>query len=132
VLFTDESRFCIYGNDRRHRIWRRNTQYHQQNIVRIRAFYGGSVMVWAGISFFHHNELVVIPPPGLNSRRYVEEVLRPHVLPMSDRIGRRFLLMQDNARPHTAQNTRHFLRSNNISTLDHPPMSPDLNPIEHL
>ena len=50
VLFTDESRFCLYGNDRRHRIWhRRNTQYHQQNVARIRAFHGGSVMVWAVI-----------------------------------------------------------------------------------
>jgi len=39
--------------------------------------------------------------------------------------------MQHNTRPHTAQNTRRFLRLNDtIITLEHPPMS--LNPIEHL
>ena len=49
---------------------------------------------------------------------------------MRDRIGRGFLLMQDNARPQTAKNIRRFLKLNDI--LEHPPLSPDLNPIEHL
>ena len=38
--------------------------------------------------------------------------------------------MQDNARPHTAEYTRDFLSDNDIRTLEHPPYSPDLNPIE--
>jgi len=51
---------------------------------------------------------------------------------MRDRIGRKFLLMKDNTRPHATENTRYFLKLNDITILEHPPMSPDLNPIEHL
>jgi len=101
-------------------------------MARIRVFGGGSVMVWAGISFFRRTELVILPPPGLTFARYVDEVLRPHVLPLRNNMEENFILMQDNARAHTARHTRDFLQRNNITVLDHPPLSPDLNPIEHL
>ena len=42
------------------------------------------------------------------------------------------VFMHDNARPHTAGITRQFLEQNRITVLPHPPMSPDLNPIEHI
>jgi transposase len=38
----------------------------------------------------------------------------------------------DNARVHTARRTTEFLESHGIWTIDFPPYSPDLNPIEHL
>ena len=38
--------------------------------------------------------------------------------------------MHDNASPHTAQLTRETLLERGISLYDHPPFSPDLNPIE--
>lgn len=133
VLFTDESRFCLFGNDRRARVWRRRGERYSKNCNRpVRAFHGGSVMVWAGISRFSRTPLVVIPPPGLTSRRYVHEILQPYVLPIRNRIGQRFRLVHDNARPHTARYTQQFLRNHQIETLLHPPMSPDLNPIEHV
>jgi len=44
------------------------------------------------------------------------EILSQHVFPMHNRIGRGFLLMQENAHPHTAQNIRRFLRLNDITT----------------
>lgn len=133
VLFTDESRFCIFGNDRRVRVWRRLGERYSANCNRpVRAFHGGSVMVWAGISRFSRTLLIVIPPPALTSRRYVHQILQPYVLPIKNRIGRRFCLLHDNARPHTARYTQQFLRNHQIETLQHPPMSPDLNPIEHV
>lgn len=55
VLFTDESRFYLYGNDRRVRIWRREERYQQRHMVPVRAFHGGSVMVWAGISIVQNS-----------------------------------------------------------------------------
>ena len=33
---------------------------------------------------------------------------------------------------HTARLTQNFLQTNAINVIDWPPMSPDLNPIEHL
>ena len=40
--------------------------------------------------------------------------------------------MHDNARAHSAIVTRDYLEQNYINTMEWPPMSPDLNPIEHL
>jgi len=40
--------------------------------------------------------------------------------------------MQDNASIHTAYAVRAFLAEHGITTIDWPPYSPDLNPIEHL
>lgn len=133
VLFTDESRFCLFTNDRRIRVWRRrNERIDRACVAAVRAFHGGSIMVWAGITMTQRTDLVIIPPPGLTAARYINEVLRPHILPFRLRIGDQFVLMQDNARPHTAALTRQFLENHDITILNHPAMSPDLNPIEHI
>lgn len=133
VLFTDESRFCLFNSDRRVRVWRRQGQRYDRSCVQpVHAFNGGSVMVWGGIWYNGRTELVIQPPPGVTAIRYIDEVLRPHILPVGRRIGRNFVFMHDNARPHTAIITRQFLREHRITVLPHPPMSPDLNPIEHI
>ncbi|CAD6215482.1 GSCOCG00011221001-RA-CDS, partial [Cotesia congregata] len=67
----------------------------------------------------------------LNARRYIDQILRPHVLLLT-RNRRGFIFMQDNARSHTANITLQFFQRNNIRLLRHPAMSPDLNPIEHV
>ena len=41
------------------------------------------------------------------------------------------LFQQANARVDTAHDTRQWFADNGISLEDHPPLSPDLNPIEH-
>lgn len=132
VLFSDESRFCLYGNDRRPQVWRRQGERFLQNFTRpVAAYNGGSVMVWAGVSRFRRTPLVIVRE-NLNARRYIDQILRPFVLPEQQRNPRRFVFMQDNARPHTANITRRFFERNNITLLPHPAMSPDLNPIEHV
>ncbi|KMQ91674.1 transposable element tc1 transposase [Lasius niger] len=133
VLFTDESRFCLLSSDRRVHVWRRQGHRFEQNCVEpVRAFGGGSIMVWSGISTHERTNLVTLPPPRMTAVRYVEEVLRLHVIPMHRRMGRNFILMQDNARPHNARIALNFFEENNIEVIPHPPMSRDLNPIKHV
>ena len=43
-----------------------------------------------------------------------------------------FLLMQDNATPHTSKYAMNFFKKNKIPVMKWPPSSPDLNPIENL
>lgn len=43
-----------------------------------------------------------------------------------------FLCMIDNARAHTAGIVREYLRDVNITVMDWPARSPDMNPIEHM
>ena len=103
VLFTDESRFCFFNSDRRVRVWRLDGRRFEQNCVeRVRAFGGSSIMVWGGISTHRRTNLVILPPPGVTAVRYVEEILRLHVIPMRRQMGQNFISMQDNSRPHTA------------------------------
>lgn len=133
VLFTDESRFCLYNCDRRVRVYRRpNERYAQCNFMNTTLFGGGSVMVWGGISLTSRTDLVVLNNGNLNAERYILDILEQHVVPYAPYIGPDFLLMQDNARPHTAQVVQNYLTEVEINVMEWPARSPDLNPIEHL
>lgn len=63
-------------------------------------------MVWAGISIDAKTELVFIETGrragGLTADRYIEEILGPYVVPYVGFVRETFILMQDNARPHSA------------------------------
>ncbi|KFM60174.1 hypothetical protein X975_24545, partial [Stegodyphus mimosarum] len=84
-------------------------------------------MVWGAISFHRRTPLVVVRR-NLTAQRYVDEVLRPVVLPfMSRRPGLTF--QQDNARSHTAHLSTACLSA--CRKLLWPARSPYLSPIEH-
>lgn len=62
VLFSDESRMCLNGCDRRGRVSRRPGERYTQCCFRETVAYGGgSVMFWAGISYGGRTELVFVP-----------------------------------------------------------------------
>lgn len=133
VLFTDESKVKFLSDDRRVRVWRREGERFSDPCIHGTDRFGGpSVMVWGGISLHGKTELVILDEGTVTAASYVERIIRPHVIPFSHRIGEDFVLMQDNARPHTARITQRALSDANIRVLPWPAMSPDLNPIEHL
>lgn len=86
-------------------------------------------MVWGGIHSTGRTSLLVLRG-NLNADRYVEEVLRPEVVPYTRLHG--LTLQQDNARPHSARHTQQFLADEDVDVLPWPAYSPDLSPIEHL
>lgn len=96
------------------------------------SFYGGSVMIWAGISREGRTNLIFVENGGLNAHRVIEEILQEAVIPFAPLIEEEFILMQDNATPHVAHVVNEFLDEVGIRRLEWPPYSPDLNPIEHL
>lgn len=133
VLFTDESRFCVHSPDGRKRVWRRAGERFSACTFSSRLSHnGGSVMVWAGISMEACTDLVFIDEGSLTAHRYIEEILADHIVPFAPFIGDNFVLMQDNARPHTARCVTEYLTEVGIIKMNWPACSPDGNPIEHV
>ena len=87
-------------------------------------------MVWGSMSQHHRTELVVIAD-NLNTVRYREDILLPHVVPFLQ-AHHDMSLQHDNATSHNACSVCDFLHNRNVSVLPWPAKSPDLNPIEHV
>jgi hypothetical protein len=140
LLFSDETRICLNGKHGRGRVYRRPRERFAQCCIDERVSYGGgSCMIWGGISVAGRTETVFIvgAARGRNRRsltaaRYVGEILADHVMPYAGFVGDQFMLMHDNAKPHTGRITREYLAEVGVRVLEWPVCSPDLNPIEHL
>ncbi|GFW91457.1 transposable element Tcb2 transposase [Trichonephila clavipes] len=93
---------------------------------------GGGILVWAGISLGGHTDLHVFHGGTVTGLRYRDETLDPYVRPYAAAIGKDFILMDDNARPHRARIVEEYLEDHGLERMEWPARSPDLNPIEHL
>ena len=87
-------------------------------------------MVWGGISWHHKTQLVV--DGNLRTSRYIDEILKPEVVPFLRNNGDVMLFQQDNALTHSARLTMDFFNHYDVQVLLWPAFSQDLNPIEHL
>jgi hypothetical protein len=91
-------------------------------------------MFWA--AFGHRKRTNLVPMEGdpnsarggVTARRYIE-VLKEHLPTI---LNFDSIFMQDNASIHTAYLVRDWFLEMGIELVDHPPYSPDLNPIENL
>ncbi|GFT17815.1 DDE_3 domain-containing protein [Trichonephila clavipes] len=63
---------------------------------------------------------------------YRDVILEQHVRLFWGAMGAEFLFMDDNARPHRVNIVDECLQSGDITRMDWPAYSPDLNPIEHV
>ena len=133
VVFTDESRFRLYRNDGRIRVWRMPRQEMLQQHVQPTQQQGASLHVWAGITLTGKTELVVLNR-NVTGERYAE-LLESHLLPFATRIygdTANWILQDDNAAPHRAAVVTRLKEHLGIRTLRWPARSPDMNPIEHV
>ncbi|GFV71459.1 transposable element Tcb2 transposase [Trichonephila clavipes] len=105
VLFSDESRFSLSSDCRRHLIWRESgTAYRPENIQEKNRYPTCSIMAWAGIMINGRTRLHVVANGTMTVQRYIDEVLLPH----------------------------DCLDSEGIQRLVWPARSPGLNPIENV
>ncbi|GFU91192.1 transposable element Tcb2 transposase [Trichonephila clavipes] len=77
-------------------------------------------------------ELHIFDRGSVTGDRYCEEVLLPHARLFRGAIGPDFFFMDGNARPHRTLAVDELLESEDITRMDCPAHSPDLNPIEHV
>lgn len=133
VVFTDESKYNIFGSDGRGKVWRRpNELLRMKNIVSTVKHGGGNVMVWgcmaaSGVGKLHFIECTM-------DRWVYLDVLKTNLRESVTALGieKDFIFQQDNDPKHTSNIIREWLLYNVPKQLRSPPQSPDLNPIEHL
>ena len=132
VLFSNESRFILDHSNGRIMVYHSvGERYKDACFRQRRAFGGGSVMVWGGISAHGRTPMAIING-NRNAHRYLKEVVRPNMLLFVRGQRRNMTFQQDNARPHVARLIMNFLWHENVLVMAWPSMSPDLSPIEHV
>ncbi|GFT89984.1 transposable element Tcb2 transposase [Trichonephila clavipes] len=110
VLFSDESRFSVYPDNRRIFIWRdRGSRNNPAFVHKKCQIWRWGVLVYGGISSDGRTDLYIIRDGPLTARRYREDILRPIVVPYAAAIGYDFILIDDNCRPHRANLVEDFL-----------------------
>jgi len=134
IVWSDESKFQIFGSDGREYCWKKVGESLQDGHVKPTVkFGGGSVFIWG--CFTSHGVGYLCKIDGkLNAELYRQILsedlmgtLQHYELSTDD-----IIFMQDNDPKHTAILTKKWFEDNNVELLPWPPQSPDLNPIEHL
>lgn len=136
VIWTDEKVFSS-DEDGRMTLWRpNNTRYSPEHVMATRRSGRISVAFWGWMSAAGVGELVQIPT-RMDSEEYVtilEDCMLPTVRAIySQEDMPEIHLVHDNSSVHTARRTLEWLNDHpEVSALQWPAKSPDLNIIEHI
>ncbi|GFX34490.1 transposable element Tc3 transposase [Trichonephila clavipes] len=120
-----------FGNDSKMMVITPGTRYDEENTIERHLYGGAGWLVWEGINLGSRTDLHVqtVTMTGHISR---DVILEQHVCLLRDAKGAEFLFMEDNARPHRANIIDECLQSEDITRMDWPAYSTDLNPIENV
>ena len=130
VMFTDEScmqqvRNIGYNYVRRPKGSRLKPQYTQKTVK-----HPPTVMIWGAITYRGHAGLHFMEKnEKLNGQKYVQ-ILNEKVKIHMDITGTS-IFQQDSAPPHICKLAKQWFQENNVTLLDWPSNSPDLNCIEN-
>lgn len=133
VIFSDESKFNIFGSDGRQIVWRKkNTEFEPKHTKSTVKHGGGSVMVWGCFSANGVGNLVFID--GIMDRFVYLNILKQNLADSANKMGmgNDYCFQQDNDPKHTAHIVRDWIGKSVPNQLKTPPQSPDMNPIENL
>ncbi|GFV10390.1 transposable element Tcb1 transposase [Trichonephila clavipes] len=125
------SSFSLQSDSRRTLIWRApGTLYHQDYTIERHRYGGAGWLVWGGNILGSRTDLHV-QSVSMTGHIY-RDVILEHVRLFRGTMGAEFLFMDENTHPHRANIVDECLQSDDITHMDWPAYSPDLNPIEHV
>jgi hypothetical protein len=134
VVWSDETKINLHSNDARDRTFRKEGEpLRDHNVSQTKKFGGGSLMVWGCMLPCGVGCLCRID--GTIDEKLYRQILEDALLKSIGLYQLKpdeVIFQHDNAPSHSAKGTKKWLETNDISVLDWPPQSPDLNPIEHL
>ncbi|GFV32767.1 transposable element Tc1 transposase [Trichonephila clavipes] len=133
VIFSDESKFNIFGSDGRRTVWRKpNTVLDPKNLRPTVKHGGGSVMVWGCMASNGVGNLVFID--GIMDHKLYIDILNNNLKETAKKFGFRwkFYFPEDNDPKHRARNVKMWYLFHCKQQLHTPRQSPDINVIENL
>ena len=134
VIFSDESKYNLFGSDGRQWCRRRVGEENlDRNVIKDVKHGGGNLMVWGcitsrGVGRLHRINGI------MNAQKYCD-ILETSLLGTLSDHGirrRRSFFQQDNDRKHTSRLAVKWFEAHHITTLPWPSASPDMNIIEHV
>ncbi|MBN3288591.1 TCB1 transposase, partial [Polyodon spathula] len=133
VLWTDESKFEIFGSN--HQVFVRRREGERMSsacVVPTVKHGGGSVMVWGWFAGDRVGDLYQVH--GKLIQHGYHSILQRHAIPSGLwLVGQSFILQQDNDQKHTSKLCKNYLAKESegqVNLMTWPAQSPDLNPIE--
>ena len=135
VIFSDESSFTIFPTSGRVYVWRQSKEaFNLDCLLPTVKHGGGSVMVWAAISWRSLGPIVALHG-RINSKDYLN-TLGDQVHPMCQTLFPEgdCIFQDDNALIHTAHIIKNWYKEHEteLEHMEWPPQSSDLNNIKHL
>ncbi|GFV90536.1 transposable element Tcb2 transposase [Trichonephila clavipes] len=131
VMFSYQSRFSLQSDSCRTLIWRApGTRYHQGNTIERHRYGGAGWLVRGGIILGSRTDLHV-QSVTMAGHIYRDVILEQHVRLFLGAMGAEFLFMNYKALPHRANIVDECHQSDDITRMDWPTYSPNLNQIDH-
>lgn len=133
ILWTDETKIELFGHNQKRFTWRKkNTAFHQKNILPTVKFGGGSIMLWGCVASSGTGNIVKVEG-RMDSNQY-QQILQNNVKESVQKLKLRrgWLFQQDNDPKHCSKSTKAFMEGQRFRVLEWPSQSPDLNIIENV
>ena len=132
VMWSNESKFNLFGSDGKVIVWRtRDEEFSPSCIVPTVKYGGGSVKCWVCFPSSGAGNLVFID--GTMNAEVYRDILENNLLTSVKKLGmtQQWIFQQDNDPKHTAAIVTNWLNKNGIERFKWSSFSPDMNPIEY-
>ena len=134
VIWSDETKINRIASDGRQWVWKKTGEgLIEREVQGTVKFEGGNIMVWGCLGWEGVGRLAEVEGK-MNAEQYVD-ILKDNLLSSMEESGislEDVIFQQDNDPKHTSKRAKEWMEDNNITLLDWPPQSPDLNTTEHL
>jgi hypothetical protein len=131
IIWSDESPFTFIMKGRE-RVRRLKNERYSPHCITATVKHDKKINVWGCFNGSGVGNFYLVP--GIMDRFEYLNILRTQLRPSIDKLAPHgnFIFQHDNDPKHTAIVVKSYIRDNQITTLQWPSQSPDLNPIENL